>query len=126
MITVITSFHPAVTNTFFFVGYFLGGAIFGMVADARGRCDPPITYLSRKPSVFLAVLFCAAGTALGPLLAQIFPPPSPWVYAATRILPGAGSIGAYLMAFTLSVELVGSREQFPGIPWNVTVFSIVG
>ena len=59
------------------------------------------------------------------------------------IVPGAGSIGAYLMAFTLrslfyspfqvllqifnlSVELVGKTEQFPGIPWNATVFAIVG
>ena len=60
------------------------------------------------------------------------------------IVPGAGSIGAYLMAFTLrflsfyisclisseclplSVELVGKSEQFPGIPWNATVFAIVG
>ena len=25
-----------------------------------------------------------------------------------------------------SVELVGKKEQFPGIPWNTTVFSIVG
>jgi hypothetical protein len=48
------------------------------------------------------------------------------VYAATRILPGAGNIGAYLMAFNLSVEIVGKKEQFPGIPWNVTVFSVVG
>ena len=56
------------------------------------------------------------------------------------IVPGAGTIGAYLMAFTIrsgfplleflqilpSVELVGKKEQFPGIPWNTTVFSIVG
>ena len=25
-----------------------------------------------------------------------------------------------------SVELVGKSEQFPGIPWNATVFAIVG
>ena len=66
------------------------------------------------------------------------------VHALTMIVPGAGSIGAYLMAFTLrflsfyisclisseclplSVELVGKSEQFPGIPWNATVFAIVG
>ena len=27
---------------------------------------------------------------------------------------------------SLSVELVGKTEQFPGIPWNATVFAIVG
>ena len=31
-----------------------------------------------------------------------------------------------LLIFNLSVELVGKTEQFPGIPWNATVFAIVG
>ena len=31
-----------------------------------------------------------------------------------------------LQIFNLSVELVGKTEQFPGIPWNATVFAIVG
>ena len=30
------------------------------------------------------------------------------------------------MLFSLSVELVGKTEQFPGIPWHATVFAIVG
>jgi hypothetical protein len=78
----------------------------------------------RKPAIFLAMLCCSVGTALGPIVHQLTT--DPWLYAVTRILPGAGSIGAYLMAFDLSVEIVGKKEQFPGIPWNVTVFAVVG
>jgi len=107
--------YKAICDSFFMVGYFIGGFIFGTVADAEGR----------KPAIFLAILFCTIGTALSPTLALIFGT-NDWVHALTMIVPGAGSMGAYLMAFTLSVEIVGKTEQFPGIPWNATVFAIVG
>ena len=118
--TLVNAYQP-ICNSFFMIGYFLGGSLFGMVADTHGR----------KPAIFLSMLFCLVGTALGPLVLQLQhtmddPSPLAWLYALLRIIPGAGSIGAYLMAFTLCVELVGKKEQFPGIPWNVTVFSVVG
>ena len=28
------------------------------------------------------------------------------------------------MAFTLAVEVVGKKEQFYGVPWSMTIFSI--
>ena len=71
------------------VGYFIGGVIFGTVADAHGReaikllpllpllevnCQLPLPLplFGRKPAIFLAMVFCTLGTALSPTLALIF------------------------------------------------------
>ena len=62
------------------VGYFIGGFIFGTVADAHGRLaikllSLPIAiamFYDRKPAIFLAMVFCTLGTALSPTLALIF------------------------------------------------------
>jgi len=104
--------YKTICDSFFMLGYFVGGFFFGLVADTRGR----------KVSVCLAIFFAFIGTGLGPLPYLNHH----WVYAVLRIIPGAGSVACYLMAFTLSVEIIGKKEQFPGIPWNMTIFSFVG
>ena len=102
--------YKTVCDSFFMLGYFVGGIFFGLIADTFGR----------KVSICLAIFFSFIGSGLGPLLSHH------WVYAVLRIIPGAGSVACYLMAFTLSVELIGKKEQFYGVPWNMTIFSFVG
>ena len=102
--------YKTICDSFFMLGYFVGGVIFGLIADTMGR----------KVSVSIAILVSFIGTGIGPLLHNH------WLYAVLRIIPGSGSIACYLMAFTLSVEIIGKKEQFFGIPWNMTVFSFVG
>jgi len=102
--------YKTVCDSFFMLGYFVGGIFFGLIADTFGR----------KVSICLAIFFSFVGSGLGPLLSHH------WVYAVFRIIPGAGSVACYLMAFTLSVELIGKKEQFYGVPWNMTIFSFVG
>ena len=102
--------YKTICDSFFMLGYFVGGIFFGMIADTFGR----------KVSICLAIFFSFFGSGLGPILSHH------WVYAVFRIIPGAGSVACYLMAFTLSVELIGKKEQFYGVPWNMTIFSFVG
>jgi len=102
--------YKTICDSFFMLGYFLGGIFFGIIADTFGR----------KVSICLAIFFSFFGSGLGPILSHH------WVYAVFRIIPGAGSVACYLMAFTLSVELIGKKEQFYGVPWNMTIFSFVG
>ena len=70
----------------FMLGYFVGGILFGMIADKFGR----------KISVTLAIFASFIGSGIGPLVHHH------WAYAVFRIFPGAGSIACYLMAFTLA------------------------
>ena len=42
----------------------------------------------------------------------------------TRIISGAG-YGVKLMAFILAMEIMGKKRQVYGVPWNLTIFSLV-
>ena len=101
--------YKAICDSFFMLGYFVGGILFGMIADRFGR----------KISVCLAIFVSFIGTGIGPLVNHH------WAYAVFRIFPGAGSIACYLMAFFLAVEVVG-REKLYGVPWSMTIFSFIG
>ena len=75
-----STFLAALSKCFFMIGYFIGGLIFGTVADAEGRwvCFLKqsmfwhFIWFFRKPAIFLAMLFCAVGTGLSPIIALIF------------------------------------------------------
>ena len=34
-----------------------------------------------------------------------------------RMIVGVGSEGCFIVAFTMSIEIVGVREHVPGLPW---------
>jgi len=57
----------------------------------------------------------AAGLGLRPLLNHY------WIYTVFRISLGDGSVACYIMAFTLSVDLVGKQEQLYGVSDAVLV-----
>ena len=51
---------------------------------------------------------------------------NPWSYAVSRVIAGAGSIGCFLMSFTLLCEMVGKKSTIKFLPWHVTIFSFLG
>ena len=68
--------YKAICDSFFMLGYFVGGILFGMIADTFGR----------KISVTLAIFVSFIGSGIGPLVHHH------WAYAAFRIFPGADSV----------------------------------
>ena len=51
-------------------------------------------------------------TTLGGTFSQHY-----WSYAVLRLLTGVGAQGLFILGFSLSVEIVGSKETLPCIPW---------
>jgi len=55
--------------------------------------------------------------------------PSHWSYAIPRILASAGGEGAFVLAFTMSLEYSGVRERvpcFPWVTWSTMLSNIIG
>ena len=70
-------------NKVFMLGYFVGGVIFGLIADTMGR----------KVSVSIAILVSFIGTGIGPLLHNH------WLYAVLRIIP-------YIIIYTARCTII--------------------
>ena len=96
----------------------MGSFIFGVLSDKIGR----------RHTLLLASLTCALGNLAGAFVSN------KWGYAALRltiktnlaknstisicrVLGGAGGEGAFVLAFTMSLEYSGVAERVPGLPW---------
>lgn len=97
-------------NSCLFVGFLIGGSLFGMISDRFGR----------RNAIGLSVFTAFIGTGLGGVFRV------PEFYAVTRIIAGAGGIGCFLMAFTLIVEILGKKSSIKFFPWHVTWFTFFG
>ena len=88
-------------DEFFMVGLMAGSFIFGVMSDKVGRRHTLVT----------AVVCCAVGNLIGCAM------PNHWSYAIPRILASAGGEGAFVLAFTMSLEYSGIVEKVPIFPW---------
>jgi len=88
-------------DSFFMIGLLAGSFIFGVLSDKIGR----------RHTLLLATLTCALGNLAGAFVSN------KWGYAALRVLGGAGGEGAFVLAFTMSLEYSGVAERVPGLPW---------
>jgi len=88
-------------DSFFMIGLLAGSFIFGVLSDKIGR----------RHTLLLASLTCALGNLAGAFVSN------KWGYAALRVLGGAGGEGAFVLAFTMSLEYSGVAERVPGLPW---------
>merc|ERR1719209_858680 len=83
------------------IGLLVGSFVFGVLSDKLGR----------RHTLLIAVLCCSLGNLGGAFM------PNEWSYGIWRILGGAGGEGAFVLAFTMSLEYSGVAERVPCIPW---------
>ena len=91
---------PAI-DTLMMVGLLIGSFVFGVMSDKIGR----------RHTLVIAVFCCCAGNLIGVGM------PNHWSYGIPRILGSAGGEGAFVLAFTMSLEYSGIRERVPCLPW---------
>ena len=106
-------FWTIVIDEFFMLGLLIGSFVFGVLSDKIGR----------RHTLLLAILSCAVGNLLGVAM------PNHWSYAIPRILASAGGEGAFVLAFTMSLEYSGVRERvpcFPWVTWSTMLSNIIG
>ena len=92
---------PTVIDEFFFLGLFIGSFVFGVMSDKIGR----------RHTLLISVLCCAVGNLLCCAM------PNHWAYAMPRVLASAGAEGAFVLAFTMSMEFSGVKESVPVFSW---------
>ena len=97
-------FWTILVDEFFMLGLMIGSTVFGVMSDRLGR----------RHALFIAIITCAVGNLLGIAM------PNHWSYTIPRILASAGGVGSYILAFTMTLEMIGVRETVPFLPW-VTV-----
>jgi len=88
-------------NTFFMVGLGIGSLIFGILSD----------HIGRRNSLGIAIITFSAACAGGSFMFTY------WSYAICRMIVGIGAEGCFVIAFTISLEIVGVRESVPCLPW---------
>ena len=88
-------------NSFFMIGLGIGSLLFWILSDNFGR----------RNSLVMAIILCSGASDSGSFM------PKYWSYALLRIPVGVGSEGCFIVAFTISMEIVGVREHVPGLPW---------
>ena len=88
-------------NSCFMIGLGIGSLMFGIISDNFGR----------RNTLLMAIIIGSAASAGGSFM------PNYWSYALLRILVGVGSEGCFIVAFIMSMEIVGVKEHVPGLPW---------
>ena len=84
-------------------GLMIGSFICGFYSDRFGR----------KPAILGCILVSSTASLIGAFM------PDYWSYLALRFLTACGAVGLFNEAFTLTVELMGSREV------DVNIFSSI-
>ena len=84
----------ALTGTAYMLGLMIGAIIAGYCSDKFGRK--------------IAILGCILVSSVGSLAGSFMP--DYWSYLALRFITALGAIGLFNESFTLTVELMGSKE----------------
>eukprot|EP00094_Tigriopus_californicus_P009269 TCALIF_08937-PA protein Name:"Similar to Orct Organic cation transporter protein (Drosophila melanogaster)" AED:0.07 eAED:0.07 QI:0/0.6/0.33/0.83/1/1/6/6/587 len=88
-------YKVALIGTAYMVGLFLGSFLSSTPADKFGR----------KTMILVLIAIGGVGDLIGGFA------PEYWSYLILRILAGIGEMGMVMTTFTLSVELVGAKQQ---------------
>jgi len=90
-------FMVALVGSIYMSGLFFGAGIFGTLSDAIGR----------RPGSMIAIAFGAIFQLIGAFM------PEYYSYTATRFLAAMGSLGCFMVPFSLAVECVGQKWVTP-------------
>jgi len=93
--------NVAFTGTAYMLGLMIGSIIAGYCSDKFGRK--------------IAILGCILVSSIGSLAGSFMP--DYWSYLALRFITALGAIGLFNESFTLTVELMGSKEIVRWLPW---------
>jgi len=93
--------NVALTGTAYMLGLMIGAIIAGYCSDKFGRK--------------IAILGCILVSSVGSLAGSFMP--DYWSYLALRFITAVGAIGLFNESFTLTVELMGSKEIVRWLPW---------
>ena len=91
---IIVPPQVAFTGAMYMIGLFIGSFLFGFISDKFGR----------KIAMLGCILVSSSGSLAGSFM------PDYWSYMALRVVTASGSVGLFNEAFTMTVELMGSKE----------------
>ena len=84
----------AFTGACYMVGLLIGSFVFGFISDKFGR----------KIAMLGCILVSSSASLAGSFMTDY------WSYMALRVVTASGSVGLFNEAFTMTVELMGSKE----------------
>jgi len=95
------NFKVSLVGSLYMVGLGIGSTISGFISDKYGRK--------------LNLLFCILVSSITSLVGAFMP--DYYSYTIFRVLTAIGSVGLFNESFTLTVELLGSKEMVSWLPW---------
>ena len=90
-----------IAESLFMVGLMVGSSVFGTSSDKFGR----------RNILLIAIMTSLVGNLVGAFL------PDCWSYGVSRLVTGAGAVGAYMISFSLTIEILGKKKRLPCAPW---------
>merc|ERR1711892_909646 len=85
----------------YMLGLMIGSILCGRMADKLGR----------KKTLMFSVMCSSVGSLVGSFM------PEYYSYTLSRVLTAIGAQGLFLSTFSLTLEVLGSRETVPFLPW---------
>jgi len=101
--------NVAFTGSAYMVGLMIGSFVCGYTSDKFGRKR--------------AMLGCILTSTIASLAGSFMP--DYWSYLSLRVLTACGAVGLFNESFTLTVELMGSKEIVKWMPW-ITYKNLLG
>ena len=87
-------FQAAFTGCCYMIGLLVGSFISGYVSDIYGR----------KIGLLGSIIVSSSASLVGSFM------PTYWSYLALRIVTGIGAVGLFSATFTMTIELMGSKQ----------------
>ena len=110
-------FKVSLVISMYMLGLMIGSFICGTMADKFGR----------KKTLFCSVLCSSCASLLGSFMPEYYSYTasrlefSVWkvlfIFPLFRLVTAIGAQGLFLSTFSLAVEVVGSKEKVPFLPW---------
>merc|ERR1711892_1357784 len=95
------SYKVSLVIMMYMLGLMIGSILCGRMADKFGR----------KKTLMFSIICSSVGSLVGSFM------PEYYSYTLSRVLTAIGAQGLFLSTFSLTLEVLGSRETVPFLPW---------